>query len=462
MALDVDPKGYYQAATNCFDAAEALRDSFLYIFRELSGCGAMAGVDEDGKAWATSYDTAAYQMVSFFAEVHSTLNAYGTALNDLGFNHAQADSALQGTPQPQRPADRGTPVFGPYSVPASAGGTGKGIIDESIGLLSEIGVPVPDGDTDKLLKAADAWDRLGTTYQNTNAKDKITIAAGLFDNMTAPDAIQAGQDLKSLESAIAQLLNSCKDIAKSCTDYRDALNELRDEIKGFLSDLAKELAIDAAITIVAAAVSFGAGAITAIKSLETLRKWAGKIKDAVRLWKARKVSQIKGLTEGARAGLANARQAVRDLLVRLRGKLPSSMPARPGLFSRIGNRTNREVLDSGDHLPMTRETIQQYADELGVDLEGIEINIASSPEDVRYYDYQQASASTQSGSINFAPATFADEESLVRNIIHERVHIDQYREGRVVGSGVTKALEDEAYAADQAFWEKYLARKGGR
>ncbi|UGT39718.1 polymorphic toxin type 24 domain-containing protein [Nocardia yamanashiensis] len=326
--MDVDPKGYYQAATNCFDAAEALRDSFLYIFRELSGCGAMAGVDEDGKAWATSYDTAAYQMVSFFAEVHSTLNAYGSALNDLGFNHAQADSALQGTPQPQRPADRGTPVFGPYSVPASAGGTGKGIIDESIGLLSEIGVPVPDGDTDKLLKAADAWDRLGTIYQNTNAKDKITIAAGLFDNMTAPDAIQAGQDLKSLESSIAQLLNSCKDIAKSCTDYRDALKELRAEIKDFLADLAEQLAIDAAITIVATAVSFGAGAITAVKSLATLKKWAGKVKDAIKLWKARKVAQLKGIADEAKTAMSAVRQKVRDLFERLR-KNPEGMRSAP-------------------------------------------------------------------------------------------------------------------------------------
>lgn len=334
MPLDVDPKGYYQAATNCFDAAEALRDSFLYVFRELSNCGAMAGLDEDGKAWATSYDTSAYQMVSFFSEVHSTLNAYGSALNDLGFNHAQADSTLQGTPQPQRPADRGTPVFGPFSIPASAGGSGKGVIDESIGLLSEIGVPVPDGDTDKLVKAADAWDRLGTIYQNTNAKDKITIAAGLFDNMTAPDAIQAAQDLKSLESSIAQLLNSCKAIAKSCTDYSNALKELRDEIKGFLSDLAKDLAIDAAITIVATAVSFGAGAITAVKSLATLKKWAGKIKEAIKLWKARKVAQLKGIADDAKVALSKSRQNVKDLFERLkrfiaRSKKPYEMGSRP-------------------------------------------------------------------------------------------------------------------------------------
>jgi hypothetical protein len=52
--LAVDPKkeeAYYQAATNCFDAVSALRDSFLYIFGELSGCGSMAGVDENGQEY---------------------------------------------------------------------------------------------------------------------------------------------------------------------------------------------------------------------------------------------------------------------------------------------------------------------------------------------------------------------------------------------------------------------------
>lgn len=75
--LDVDPKTYYRAATNCFDAAAALRDSFIYIFDELSECGSMAGVDQDGQQWGASYNAAAYQTVGMFEDVHSTLNAYG-------------------------------------------------------------------------------------------------------------------------------------------------------------------------------------------------------------------------------------------------------------------------------------------------------------------------------------------------------------------------------------------------
>lgn len=185
--LEVDPKVYYQAAINCFDAAAALNDSFKYVFGELSSCGQMAGRDEDGRAWASSYDESARDAVSFFDQTFSTLRAYGTALNDLGFEHAKSDAALKGTAQPDRPADSASTVTcGPYALPASAaGGTPQGLAKTSIEVLDAINCPLPDGNTDTLTKAADAWDRLGTIYQNTNAKDKITIAASLFDEVTS-------------------------------------------------------------------------------------------------------------------------------------------------------------------------------------------------------------------------------------------------------------------------------------
>ncbi|MFI6171680.1 hypothetical protein ACIBCN_33215 [Nocardia sp. NPDC051052] len=73
--LEVDPKVYYQAAVNCFDAAAALNDSFKYVFGELNSCGQMAGRDEDGRAWASSYDESARDAVSFFDQTFSTLRA---------------------------------------------------------------------------------------------------------------------------------------------------------------------------------------------------------------------------------------------------------------------------------------------------------------------------------------------------------------------------------------------------
>ncbi|MFI9633188.1 polymorphic toxin type 24 domain-containing protein [Nocardia sp. NPDC051929] len=337
-ALAVDPKAYYQAATNCFDAASALRDSFLYIFAELSECGSMAGVDENGQEWARSYNTSAYEAVGFFQDVHSTLYAYGSALNDIGFTHAQANATMKGAPQPDRPTDPGMPVFGPFSVPASAGGPGQGIVDKGINIISHIGIPVPDGDTGKLAKAADAWDRLGTIYQNTNARDKITIAASLFDSVTADDAGYIRDDLKSLAGSIDQLLTSCTQISQSCIAYKDALTELRDEIKGFLNSLVQELAIDAAITIGLSLISFGAGAVTAGKALVTVQKWAGKIKDGILAWRGRKALQIAGIKQEAKDAVVKARKVVTDLRDRLRKKADNSpKPPKKSLKEELDN-----------------------------------------------------------------------------------------------------------------------------
>ncbi|MEU2041200.1 polymorphic toxin type 24 domain-containing protein [Nocardia niwae] len=212
------------------------------------------------------------------------------------------------------------PVFGPFSVPASAGGPGQGIVDKGINIVSHIGIPVPDGDTGKLAKAADAWDRLGTIYQNTNARDKITIAASLFDSVTADDAGHIRDDLKSLANSIDQLLTACTQISQSCIAYKEALTELRAEIEGFLKSLATDLAIDAAITIGLALISFGAGAVTAGKALVTVQKWAGKIKDGILAWRGRKALQIAGLKQEAKDAVVKARKVVTDLRDRLRKK----------------------------------------------------------------------------------------------------------------------------------------------
>ncbi|QBS42923.1 TNT domain-containing protein [Nocardia sp. CS682] len=328
--LEVDPKVYYQAATNCFDAAAALNDSFKYVFAELNSCGQMAGRDEDGRAWATSYDESARETVSFFDQTFSTLRAYGTALNDLGFEHAKSDAALKGTAQPDRPADApSTLTFGPYALPASAaGGTPQGLAKTSIEVLDAINCPLPDGNTDTLTKAADAWDRLGTIYQNTNAKDKITISASLFDGVTSKDAAQVREDLKTLETSIGALLDTCKQISKTCLDYKQSIEELRNEVKGFIEAIIQEAAINVAVTVVATCLTGVGGLIAGAKAVESARRWAVKIKATVTAWRARKALQLKGLAEDAKAALAKGKQAVKDLYERLRSKLPSKAGAR--------------------------------------------------------------------------------------------------------------------------------------
>ena len=55
--------------------------------------------------------------------------------------------------------------------------------------------------------------------------------------------------------------------------------------------------------------------------------------------------------------------------------------------------------------------------------------------------------------MQLGPAAFQDEETLVRTLGHESVHVRQYEDGVV--STTTGPLEAEAYAAEDAFVENW-------
>ncbi len=131
------------------------------------------------------------------------------------------------------------------------GGPGKGLIDNAIGLADQVGVPVPDGDTEKIDKAAQAWDRLATVYQTKTVVEALEVNARRFSDTKSPEVELIGRDLLELRDATKAILDSCAELSKSCNDYRTALDELRNNIGGILEDLAIELGATAAIGIAA-------------------------------------------------------------------------------------------------------------------------------------------------------------------------------------------------------------------
>ena len=53
---DVDPETFYSVGKGLFEKAGKLYDAFNVNVSILGGTGSMAGTDDAGKAWATSYD----------------------------------------------------------------------------------------------------------------------------------------------------------------------------------------------------------------------------------------------------------------------------------------------------------------------------------------------------------------------------------------------------------------------
>lgn len=288
---DVDPETYYTVGRGLFEKAGKLFDAFNVNVTILGGTGAMAGTDDAGTAWATSYDERAGEVLGAANDLIKAMENYGGVIIQAGYNHAVAEhNATPGAagPAPSKPQEPAS-VAGILTAPPSAGGSGHGLLDDAIGLVEKIGVPVPDGDTDKVGKAADAWDRMATVYQTKTVVEGLDVDARTFRDTKSPEVGLIVQDLQELHDAASSVLAGCAELAQSCRDYKSALDDLRDQLKGMLEDLAIELAVTATIAIAASFVSFGAGAVAGTaKAAQSINKCARLIAEAIGAWKITK------------------------------------------------------------------------------------------------------------------------------------------------------------------------------
>ncbi|MGW0356297.1 hypothetical protein ACWDXV_19020 [Nocardia nova] len=94
-------------------------------------------------------------------------------------------------------------------------------------------------------------------------------------------------------------------------------------------------------------------------------------------------------------------------------------------------------------------------------LTDVRLDIANPIDDIRHHDSVGASATTPSDHIALTPAAFVKEESLMRNLAHERVRIDRYAQGKVTSNVVTSENEDETYVADERSRNDYFPAEAG-
>jgi uncharacterized protein YukE len=176
-------------------------------------------------------------------------------------------------------------------------------------------------------------------------------------------------------------------------------------------------------------------------------KWVDKIQGFIRAL-LNSLRRLSGKVDDLTGVLDRLEQALRRLS-RSDPTTGRSSAADVVLHSRSGVLSNREVLDQGVGLPRTPETIQHYAERAGVDFHGAPVEIVESADDIAYFDFQGIAARTDSLGVQLGPAAFQDEETLVRTLGHESVHVVQYQQGRV--TSMAGPLEDEAYAAEDGF-----------
>lgn len=330
MTQDVDTDTYYAVGTRLFELAREVYDAFAVNVRILGETGAMAGTDDAGTAWATSYDGRAKEVLDSVNDLTKALENYGGVVIQAGYNHAVAD--YNATPggrgeTPQRPPEPAS-VAGVLAAPPSAGGPGRGLLDDALGLVEQIGVPVPDGDTVKIDTAAQAWGRVATVYQTKTVVEALEVSARAFSDTQSPEVEFITRDLRELRDATAAILAGCSELAASCREYKAALDDLRQQLEDILTDLAIELAATAVISIFAACVSFGvAAAAGTAKAAHTISKFATTIRSAVGAWKI-----SKRISEGVKkahdiAGIRKRLERIKSLGRKAKPEEPKAGPA---------------------------------------------------------------------------------------------------------------------------------------
>ncbi|MGF7237542.1 MAG: WXG100 family type VII secretion target [Frankia sp.] len=172
------------------------------------------------------------------------------------------------------------------------------------------------------------------------------------------------------------------------------------------------------------------------------------------------LAEGEGILGAGRLVIQGGSTQLREMASALRGLDQAGAASAVKLFSRAPNVANVEMLTSGAGLPRTVETVASYATRAEVDLGGTALHIIDDMSEARYLDHMGAVAYTPAeklgSEIRFGPASFVDEETLVKTIAHEKVHVDQLRGGTNVSTENLDNLEDAAYAVEEGVWQRFL------
>ncbi|MEV4758011.1 hypothetical protein AB0J86_23245 [Micromonospora sp. NPDC049559] len=313
------------------------------------------------------------------------------------------------------------------------------------------------GDPDQITAYAGTWTNVAAAMRDAAADLDQAVQADLAGwQGAAGDAYRryAGEQHEALVTAGS----GAEAMATVTLGAGLVVALVREVVRDLIAEFVSVLAVRLWEWLAIAGGTLGAGLPWVAAQVSSLAaKWAAKI---ARLLTGL-ISSLRRLAPML-SRLDDILRQLRDLLARLARTEPAlTRPAvrrQPGLHSRSGALTNRQVLDGGLGLPRTREMVDHYARLAEVDLDGVNLEIIESSDDAAYLDFAQAAARTDDKGIQLGPAAFQDEETLVRTIAHERVHVDQYREGRI--STLTGPLEDEAYAVEDRYVENWRRNKG--
>ncbi|MDP0400008.1 hypothetical protein [Tsukamurella strandjordii] len=282
--VSVRPESFKASSKAFSEINKAIGKAAFVLGQELATMNGMAGSDSKAKAFSDQYDELTNGKSGLGAGIKLMADAtdkMAELLDASAVNHTNADTAIA-------PCAPGIPsglsyVNGQTDKPTIAsafGGPGEPSNWEMIKSYVE-GEIFPDGDPEKLDKAAEAWRKMGTALREQSQRVDAAIAhiANEKSAEVEPAQTQAGL----IKQHLADIANAHDKTAKLLTDFATHVRDVRDETKDALTELAWELVgglvLGAALSLVTAGASaLASTAVGVVRLTQTGAKIAGFIR----------------------------------------------------------------------------------------------------------------------------------------------------------------------------------------
>ena len=221
--------------------ADPLRSSVTALSNALAGCGAMAGSDPGGLAWAAAYDGAAVSALNAAADAVNAVDKLATMFAQTARNYASADTASTAAGRVLLDSAVGSlPHFGdpywlPVCMPPSAAGGGGGAPAGWSLVEHLVGYVWPDGDQDRLRRAAQAWSASAGSLEH-GAGDAVSAA-----QLAIADRLPEADDMWAVTSAMGRQLSGVAEVhramATACTELAAHIDAVHAAVAGELVGL---------------------------------------------------------------------------------------------------------------------------------------------------------------------------------------------------------------------------------
>ncbi|RPE76080.1 MULTISPECIES: polymorphic toxin type 15 domain-containing protein [unclassified Frondihabitans] len=263
--IDVDPTGYVDAGVATRDLIRILSSSSSALLSSLAGSGGMAGSDDAGQTWATSYDEAARSVTTDTGSLLTAIDSLAVGLHVTGYNHALAEAHASNGRAGSDVAAPATPSTISIGSPPSSHGGNRDFPWGFDYVADLIGMAWPDGDTGKLRSAGSAWETYAGALDGIDTTGPLSHVSGF----SSPEIPSIEQKMQSVRTVVDGLANQARAIATGCRARADAIEKARNDTTAELAKLAAMIAgtvaASALLTPLTLGISdaVGAGAVTA-------------------------------------------------------------------------------------------------------------------------------------------------------------------------------------------------------